>query len=348
VDDKKRPIGLLRYIEKLLPYKGKTSGKEFLLPAILDYKDQYKVVKGPGGEELEPLMKDGQRAEASFAVRTTKVKDVRLPGKFPRPTLSPDGKGIWLTNKQTWPRRVSVELENSKLFDIETGNEVSTMKINSPFPDEKQSTDGVGSHGGTCVGIDQNLYICQHTGCSGGPMRMISLDPIGGKLMYLYDSVLGVNMDKRMSPQWDGPADAQKLTATSTLWQVQSPRTGAIINGGWDNTGIRHYLDGFVTSIASGQQGPSIGRPEWKADKDKPYFGHHNCEPSIAPNGDLFIADAQSEKQRIVRFYRTDWPKEQPVNGYGEKHMPKAKLEEMMLEYAKKYIENYEELSKIY
>jgi hypothetical protein len=49
-----------------------------------------------------------------------------------------------------------------------------------------------------------------------------------------------------------------------------------------------------------------------------------------------------------VRYYRTDWPKEQPEYGYGEKFMPKARLEELMLEYAKKYIANYAELSKVY
>jgi hypothetical protein len=66
----------------------------------------------------------------------------------------------------------------------------------------------------------------------------------------------------------------------------------------------------------------------------------------VAPNGDLYAPDGFAP--RIVRYYRTDWPKEQPEYGYGEKFMPKARLEELMLEYAKKYIANYSELSKIY
>ena len=60
----------------------------------------------------------------------------------------------------------------------------------------------------------------------------------------------------------------------------------------------------------------------------------------------LYIADIYSTPQRIFRVYRTDWPKEQPEYGYGEKFMPKAKLEKLMLEYAKKYIANYEANSK--
>jgi hypothetical protein len=347
----KDSAAVLRYVEKLLPYKSKAGGpstgsgqgKEYLLPAFLDYKDQYKLVKGPGGEELEPVMKDGQRADPSFAVRTTKLTNARLPGKSPRPLITPDGKAIWLTTKQTWPRRLDVEFENAQLRDIETGNVVAALKPETPFPVLTRPTDGVGSHGGTCLGLDGKFYLCEHTGCGGGPMRLISVDPTGGKLTHLYDSVLGVHVDKRASKQWDGPADALTITATSTLIQVQCPRTGAIVNAGWDNTGTRRYLDGFVTSLHGGSNGAT--RPGWSG-KDVPKTAHHNCEPAIAPNGDIYFADPQSEIQRIWRMYRTDWPKEQPEYGYGEQVMPKAKLEELMLEYAKKYVANYEANSK--
>jgi hypothetical protein len=144
------------------------------------------------------------------------------------------------------------------------------------------------------------------------------------------------------------------LWFTSTLWQTQCPRTGAIINGGWDGHGIRRYLDGFVTTIA----GHFIGgfhqppRPGWNAGFRNV---HHNSNPSVAPNGDLYIADVNNVRggkiiftePRIVRIFRTDWPKEQPVNGYAEKFMPEEKLNLLRLEYTKKYIQNFDENNKL-
>jgi hypothetical protein len=57
----------------------------------------------------------------------------------------------------------------------------------------------------------------------------------------------------------------------------------------------------------------------------------------VAPNGDLYIP-ITGKPQRVLRVYRTDWPAEQPAYGYGEKFLPKAKIEELMLEYAKEYV----------
>jgi hypothetical protein len=51
---------------------------------------------------------------------------------------------------------------------------------------------------------------------------------------------------------------------------------------------------------------------------------------------------------RLVRIWRTDWPKEQPGYGHGEKVLPKARLKEFMLEHAKNYIANYAEPPKIH
>ena len=64
----------------------------------------------------------------------------------------------------------------------------------------------------------------------------------------------------------------------------------------------------------------------------------------MAPDGSLYIADVR--EPRVIRVYRSDWPKEQPINGYAEKFMPKNKVEELMLEYAQKYIEAYEKQLK--
>lgn len=341
--------GVLRYVEKLLPYKDKADGKEYLLPAILDHKEAYKKVKSPTGGELEPVMKDGQRADPTFAVKTVPgIKNPQYPGaeKGLRALLTPDGKGIWLATSKSWPPQV--DFDKTALFEIETGNKLEPLKLATTFPGHKAAGDGVGGHGGTCVGIDGVIYVCEHTGCIGGPCRLLSVDPFDGKVTHLYDSVMGTRMGKwgdRHVEIWDGPADAETLTATSTLLQTQCPRTGAVLNGGWDASGLRHYKDGFLTSMLTGLAHTKYPRPNWQ-EPDVPQTTYHNSEPAIAPNGDLYFTDPQTKIERIWRMYRTDWPKEQPEYGYGEKHMPRAKLEELMLEYAKKYIANYEANSK--
>jgi hypothetical protein len=155
-------------------------------------------------------------------------------------------------------------------------------------------------------------------------MLLVWVDPSTGRSGELYSSLWG-KWDRDMANKcWDGPADAQYLLATSTLQQTQCPRTGAILNGGWDGAGLRRYHDGFFTSVlasASRNDAPIGVRPD--------------------PEWDL-----RGQPLRILRYYRTDWPKEQPEYGYGGKFMPKAKIEELMLEYARKYIANYEANSK--
>jgi hypothetical protein len=175
---------------------------------------------------------------------------------------------------------------------------------------------------------------------------MFSIDPKTGAVTMLYDSMASDGSWKKVRSKKiviDGQSNAKSLVFTSTLWQVQCPRTGAIINGGWDNSGIRRYHDGFVTTIVNGDW-YNISRPGWE---NAPGFRHGNSNPSVAPNGDLYVPDVNSDVPRILRIYRTDWPDEQPVNGYAEKFMPKERVESLMLEYARKYIENYEENSKI-
>ena len=65
------------------------------------------------------------------------------------------------------------------------------------------------------------------------------------------------------------------------------------------------------------------------------------------PNGDLYIADDNYNFPRVVRFYRTDWPKEQPVNGYAEKFLTRAKMESLMVEYAEKYLADFSANNKL-
>jgi hypothetical protein len=363
----------MRYVEKLLPYT--ENGKEVLLPAVLDYEDFYKQVKGPGGGALAPVMKDGKRAAPSWAVRTTPAKGFFRPGGGSmnagfgsRDLLTPDGKATWAAADWNSMRSMA----KLQLIDLATGKPVQELTPRIP--------QDFGGHGGVCMGVEGNIHMAQHGGCGQYPMRLFTIDTQTGKLTTLYDSAWAwispagtlpewKNLWKQFVKQhaattWDGPADASSLSAPSTLYQAHCPRTGAIFNGGWDNTGIRCYHDGFVTSLANGEQTMRMGgdmaskvygRPEWKG-QFVTALGSFGTKPEISPNGDLYIQDGchndpwiEKEKDiRVVRIWRTDWPKEQPPYGYGEQHMPKAKLKELMLEYCKNYIANYAELSKIY
>ncbi|MBA4389094.1 MAG: hypothetical protein C0404_14020 [Verrucomicrobia bacterium] len=333
----------MRYVEKLLRYSEKTGGspKEYLLPALLDYKEFYKSVRSPGGCDLEPVMAGGQRTAPVFVVRTcTKIRKLELPGphRGKRPLLTPDGRGIWLAAPVLGVERL--DFDCTVLYGIDTGTRIGPLRFNGVAP---EAAGAVGGFGGICVGLDGRIYTCQHSGDGGGPMRLFSIDPSDGRFTYLYDSAMGDPApSKRGASQWDGPADASNLTSAPTYHQIQCPRSGAIINGGDQSAGIRRYLDGFVTTQISGHHEP---RPGWSGD-DVPRCESCNCEPAVAPNGDLYIADASSPRERIWRMYRTDWPAEQPKYGYGEKHMPKARLEELMLEYARNYLANYDENSR--
>lgn len=341
-----------RYIEKLLPYQCQLSKKICYLPAVLDWNDLYLQMKSPLGGELKPVREDNKRAEPVFVVRTShSQKKLYLPGasRGKRPLVTPDGKAVYLAVKGPYGREwdTLTLYDHTALFDIETGKMLGKLKLQGNVPKNFRSgSDGPGTHGGNCVGYDGLIYTCQHGGCGGGAGRMFSIDPKTGAVSMLYDSMApDGSWKKRRSPVIDGPADAVSLDFTSTLWQVQCPRTGAIINGGWDNSGIRRYHDGFVTTIVNGDGTYRIPpRPEWKS---APKFYHGNSNPSIAPNGDLYIADVNSDVPRILRIYRTDWPKEQPVNGYAEKFLPREKMEALVLEYARDYIESYEGKSKV-
>jgi hypothetical protein len=343
----------LRYVEKLLPYQCAKTGKTCYLPAVLDWHDIYRKVRSPFGGDLEPIIKDGKRAGAVFVVRSGPTsKELYLPGphRGRRLLLTQDGKGVYIS--PVWAPETSTNYENTVLMELD-GEVTGKLKLTGTVPPNwREGTDGPGTHGGNCVGYDGKIYTAQHGGCCGPcgsvPGRMFSIDPRTGQVTMLYNSVpADGGWKKERGTVVDGPADAASLKFTSTLWQVQCPRTGAIINGGWDNSGIRRYHDGFVTSIVSGAETYGMPpRPGWER-SGSPIFYHRNCNPSVAPNGDLYIADVKSRMPRIIRIYRTDWPKEQPVNGYAGKFMPKEKLEALMLEYAKKYIENYGENDRI-
>lgn len=341
-----------RYVEKLLPYECSATKKICYLPAVLDWNNIYRNVKSPFGGDLKPVIKGDRRGEPVFMVRTNIfMKTLHLPGASmgKRPLVTPDGKGVYFSQTMALGNEWDTLTLYDKiaLFDIETGKMISKIELQGTAPKNFTSgTDGPGSHGGNCLGYDGKIYTCQHGGSGGGPGRMFSINPETGIITYLYNSMVSENTwSKRKSPVIDGPADAKSLDFTSTLWQVQCPRTGAIINGGWDNSGIRRYHDGFVTTIINGDEQYRIPpRLGWK---NSPVFHHGNSSPSIAPNGDLYIADDNSDVPRIIRIYRTDWPSEQPVNGYAEKFIPKEKLESLMLEYAKNYIKNYIENNKL-
>ncbi len=40
-----------------------------------------------------------------------------------------------------------------------------------------------------------------------------------------------------------------------------------------------------------------------------------------------------------LRIFRTDWPEEQPLNGYAEQFLPAYRVNALILDYARGYIE---------
>lgn len=343
--------GKLRYVEKLLPYRDDRTGAVLRLPAVLDSDELYHQVTAPSGGALHKVYDGTKRGAATFAVRTcTRIeRPLHIPGaqRGQRPLITPDGRGVYVSDFPTWKEETNYD--RTTLVDIESGAILKRLKLPVPLPQNMTrqplgDADGAGSHGGACVGMDGQIYTAQHTGSGGGPARLIGLDPDSGLFATLYDSVQGQSGKKRKSPVWDGPADTASLTASSTDYQTQCPRTGAIINGGWDNSGIRRYFDGFVTTIVNGDDQLGQGRPGWGnwARGMAPAFAYHNSEPAIAPNGDLYVADSQVIPQRVLRFYRTDWPSELPVYGFGDKHLPKKRLRELLVAYARDYVKKNE------
>lgn len=345
---------VLRYVEKLLPFECAKTGAVHNLPAVLAANGLYRKVKSPAGGELKPV----KPAVPVFVVRSVPdQKALTIPGPFLtgwRPLITPDGKGAWFA--EGGRPEFATLYEQSALYDLETGRKIGPLAVKDKVPKNfKSGTDGPGSHGGNCVGYDSAIYNAQHGGCCGpcrgSAGRMFAIDPQSGKLTLLYDSMPDDETKWFKHREWqpypfvDGPADATTLLFTSTLFQAQCPRSGAIYNGGWDYSGIRRYQDGFVTSLMDNDENNGrVGRPGWKG---SPILYHGNSNPAIAPNGDLYIADDNSKMPRIVRIFRTDWPKEQPVYGYGGKFMPRARLEELMLEYGRKYIEEFEANNRV-
>jgi hypothetical protein len=333
----------LRYLEKLLPYReeGK-DGEVHLLPSVLAYRDMYKTVKGPNGGSLKPELTGGAQTP-SFAVRTidTIPQRVTMPGVNGRhPLLVPEGTAVYLSRKVGDHGRlakISTLLDSMELFSFTDGSGVP-VKFAGPYPELRRPRrgfgNGPGSHGSSCMGIDGVIYLAQTGGCGSHALRVFSFDPKKGIMRTLANSI-GSHWKKSEHKRglWDGPADAWSLCGSSTKYAGYCPRTGGFYFAGWDWAGLRRYHDGFVTSVLTAFGRKAFGK---RAPVSAAAFKHNNCNPAVAPNGDLYIPDAGS--QRVFRVYRTDWPKEQPPYGYGEKFLPRKKIEELMLEYANEYI----------
>jgi hypothetical protein len=351
---------VFRFVEKLLPYRCSKTKTVFYLPSVLEVKKLYDKVESPAGGNLKPLFKDGKRGKPIFVVRTNySVKVYDLPGarRGRRLLITPDGKDVYYakgrgTENGWW---LATLYDKTSLFDIETGKMIGRLNATGNIPENFKGGDGPGTHGGNNVGFEEHIYTAQHGGAGGGPGRMFSIDPESGKVTMLYDSMPDDRPWRKVRTSvFDGPADAKSLWFASTLYQTQCPRTGAIINGGWDNAGIRRFHDGFVTTIVGHYSGGfhQPPRPKWSTGFINV---HHNSNPAVAPNGDLYIADVNNmwrgqvlfKEPRIVRIFRTDWPKEQPVNGYAEKYMSKKRLASLRLEYAKKYIAHFDENNRL-
>jgi len=360
---------VLRYVEKLLPYK--VGGREMLLPAFLDWNGLHKKVGA------EPVVKGGKRAKPRFAVRTTPVRYGMLPGQGSilgrKILLSSDGRKVYVEPKASYP----VRYNRIHSIEIDTGKDLGPVAdFAGRIPKRYWHID----HSGTCSAYDDWIYQCSHAGSTGDVGRLWRANVKTGRIEMLYDSIAtypgalkssGKSKDeiradksrakdaRKAAGRDDGPADAVSLWLDTTCFQTQSPRTGAIINGGWDAAGLRHYHDGFLTSLAqSAQMGGQGGRPEW-GQEPVACFGSLQSNPAIAPNGDVWLTSCQEYRMfkgdklrlngiRLIKLSRTDWPAEQPVNGYANRFLKPEDREKLMLEYAKKYIANYAEMSKIY
>jgi len=337
-----------RYVEKLLPYT--LNGKEVLLPAILDHKEMFKKVGA------EPVMKNGKRAPPRFAIRTTKATGappVLAGGIYgQRIVLSMDGRSVIVQDKS-----------GLAAVDMETGKRRPIPVKTAEVPKDKNK------HGGVCGRWDGYLYNSSGQGSGPAAGVLFRVNLTSGDVDTLYDSLrppAAKNEKRRENRMWSGPADAISLTFSSTRYQTQCPRTGAILNMGWDGAGIPRYHDGFVTCLAANCWGDH--RPEWKG-QWVATLGNCNLFLEVAPNGDVYFADKSYHGHgrparnypdwgkgrpelvdgiRIVRIFRTDWPAEQPVAGYWNAQISPEDREKLILEYAKKYIANYAELSKIY
>jgi hypothetical protein len=340
----------LRYLEKLLPYREVVAGKDgevYLLPSVLAYKDMHTKVKGPNGGTLKPELVGGIH-KPSFTVRTVKSLPllVTTPGAAigRHPLLTPDGTGIYLSRKVGDHARLAKNhtlMDSMELFSLATGKGVKvpfsapTVAVQYPF-----RLNSIGTHGGSCMGLDGVIYMAQTGGCGSHAIRLSSFDPAHDRMRVLANSHGPHWMKSSVhNGLWDGPADAWSLCGASTKYAAQCPRTGGFYFAGWDWAGLRRYHGGFVTSLIHEFGRSSFGK---NAPVKAAGFTHNNSNPAVAPNGALYIAITGSP-QRVLRVYRTDWPKEQPAYGYGEKFLPKTKIEELMLEHAKEYIAGMKE-----
>jgi hypothetical protein len=167
---------LLRYAEELRPYT--VGGKEMLLPAILDYKEMYKKVGA------EPVMKDGKRAPAQIAVRTTPAKLGRghlfnTRGWGQKVILSADGRLAYFGMKNGF--------DDIHAFEIDTGKDMGAIPAFAQNMPKGYFSDG---HEATSGNMDDMFYQCFHPGCGRGPGRLCSVSLKTGKITPLYDSLM--------------------------------------------------------------------------------------------------------------------------------------------------------------
>lgn len=346
LQDQLSPLGpLLRTIDKLLPYRDTSTGLVHQLPAFLDEASLWESIPTPSGGRLELVLVDGKRPPPRFEVRTLSAFEKPfIPGSFRgrHPLLSVDGQGIFITALPAWRGATSPAAATSSymfdvstLRDVDTGANLGRLAMNGPQPVD------LGEHGGTVMGLDGLIYTAQHGGCCWYQVRpearLFSLDPKQGALTVLYQTAKPAKKPADLSTPTtiDGPADSDVLAASSTDEQEQCPRTGAIFNGGWDESGIRRYQDGFVTTLmAPGGQFDTGTRPRptwtdwWPTFRGLVHTTHFSTALTMAPTGDLYIAAGQDTL--VFRVYRADWPATIPPYAYGETVLPRAQLLELM------------------
>jgi hypothetical protein len=347
----------IRYWEKLWPFE--VDGEIVLLPAIALADDLYRELQSPQGAAITPLA-DGRARFRLGTLATGYGSLLRLRTWGSRVLLSPDGTRTYVQPVANWPPK----LDRISVIETWEDQDLGEIAVPETIP-VGPTTD---SHPAFSMRYDPFVYVARHTGSGGGPGLAFRFDTRDGALQMLYDSTSVWDLidpetgDPLKRPEAyrelrastglpnDGPADAITLSFTTTCFQTQSPRTGAVINGGWDASGLRRYHDGFVTSlVAHAQMRMNGGRPEWGDDKVAA-FGSLQSAPAIAPNGDVYLASCQEELVfpddplrvngiRVIRLSRTDWPAQQPVNGYANQFFSLAARRALTLQYLQRAID---------
>src|SRR5208337_2476975 len=89
--------------------------------------------------DLKRVFREGRRVGPVFVVRTNlSQKTLHLPGSGSgaRPLITPDGKGVYLSQTGVYGREEDTLtlFDHTALFNIETGEVLAKLKLNGEVP----------------------------------------------------------------------------------------------------------------------------------------------------------------------------------------------------------------------